>query len=268
MLYFIATPIGNLKDISYRAVEVLGEVDIIACEDTRNSAKLLNHYNIKKRTIAYHKFNEQNSADGIIALLKQGKNIAVISDSGMPIISDPGSVLVDKLKLNNLPYTVIPGANAALCALILSGITCDKFTFIGFLPEHSRDKKKLLNEIKDIKTTLVLYVAPHNVMADALILFEHLGERKACFVNEITKLYEKTFNFVLGQQIDFEPRGEYVLIVEGAKTAQRDLSLSIEDQLKILLSDGMTKNDAIKTVAKENNMQKNSVYQIALNIFK
>ena len=151
MLYFVATPIGNLKDISLRAIEVLESVDVIACEDTRNSLKLLNHYNINKKLIAYHKFNERNSADGIISLLKQGKNIAVISDSGMPVISDPGGILIEKLKQNNLEYTVVPGANAGLCALLLSGLSSTTYTFVGFLPEQNKDRKKLIEYIINYK---------------------------------------------------------------------------------------------------------------------
>ena len=142
MLYFVATPIGNLEDISFRAVNVLQSCDVIACEDTRHSAILLNHYNIKAKTIAYHKFNEQNSADGIIALLKEGKNVAVISDAGMPVISDPGNILAKKLHENNIKYTIIPGANAGLSALVLSGFDATKFAFFGFLSEKNKVKAK------------------------------------------------------------------------------------------------------------------------------
>ena len=172
MLYFVATPIGNLKDISLRALEVLNFVDIIACEDTRKSLILLNHYNIKKRLISYHKNNEKISAEGILKLLQQGKNIAVISDSGMPVISDPGSVLIDVLKKNNQPYSVIPGANASLSALILSGLNSKSFSFFGFLPEKNKDRIEFLNSIKNYTTTLIFYVSPHNLLKDR-IDFEH-----------------------------------------------------------------------------------------------
>ena len=195
MLYFVATPIGNLKDISYRAIEVLNSVDVIACEDTRNSLKLLNHYGIHKKLIAYHKFNERNSADGIIALLKEGRNVAIISDSGMPVISDPGETLISKLKENDISYTVIPGANAGLSALILSGLNANRFTFVGFLPDDKKEKSLILNEIKDHRETLIFYVAPHDVVKAVKELFIALGKRRAVLVNEITKLYEKVYEF-------------------------------------------------------------------------
>lgn len=267
MLYFVATPIGNLKDISFRAIEVLQSVDVIACEDTRNSLKLLNHYNINKKLIAYHKFNERNSADGIIALLCQGKDVAVISDSGMPVISDPGSVLIEKLKQNNLDYTVVPGANAGLCALLLSGLGSSTYTFVGFLPEQNKDRKKLMQDIKTYKSTLMFYVSPHSLFKDIKFLHENLGERKACLVNEITKLHEKTLSFCLGEELEIEPRGEYVLVVEGAGEVEVVVSdESIEDQLKQLIQDGVRKNDAIKQVAQKNNISRNEVYKIAINL--
>lgn len=148
MLYFVATPIGNLKDISFRAVEVLKSVDVVACEDTRTSLKLLNYYDIKKPLISYHKFNEKNSSDGIIKLLREGKNVAVISDSGMPVISDPGEILSQKLCEENLEFTIIPGANAGLSALVLSGFDAKNFAFLGFLPENNKEKAKNLKILK------------------------------------------------------------------------------------------------------------------------
>lgn len=266
MLYFVATPIGNLKDISMRALEVLNSVDIIACEDTRNSLKLLNHYNIHKKLIAYHKFNEDNSSDGIIELLNQGNNIAIISDAGMPVISDPGEKLIQKLKQNNIEFTVVPGANAGLCALLLSGLDASRFTFVGFLPDNKKEYKTLMAEIKHYKTTLVFYVAPHDVCSVSKKLFEDLGQRRAVFVNEVTKMFEKTHEFVLGDELDFEPKGEYVLVVEGnvSKEINDLLSLSIDEHLKYYLSLGLDKNEAIKKVAKERGITKNEVYQVAI----
>ena len=268
MLYFVATPIGNLKDISLRALETLKEVDIIACEDTRNSLKLLNHYDIHKKLIAYHKFNENNSSDGIIDLLKQGKKIAIISDSGMPVISDPGQTIISKLKQEDLPYTVIPGANAGLSALILSGLSANRFTFVGFLPDDKKEKKLLLADIKNHKETLVFYVAPHDVKRVVKELYLSLGQRKAVLVNEITKMYEKTFEFELGYELDFEPKGEYVLVVEGNLSyPDKDFDdMTIEEHLKYYISLGDSKNDAIKKVAKERSLSKNEVYQVAIKL--
>lgn len=268
MLYFVATPIGNLKDISYRAIEVLNAVDVIACEDTRNSLKLLNYYNIHKKLIAYHKYNEDNSSEGIIALLNEGKDVAIISDAGMPVISDPGETIIKKLRENNIDYTVIPGANAGLCALILSGLDASRFTFVGFLPDDKKMRENLLAEIKDYKTTLLFYVAPHDVISVCEKLYNVLGKRKAVLVNEITKMYEKTFNFNLGDEINFEPKGEYVLVVEGSKKIEvNDLKcLSIKDHLLYYINLGETKADAIKKVAKERGVNKNEVYQVAIDL--
>lgn len=268
MLYFVATPIGNLKDISLRALEVLNSVDIIACEDTRNSLKLLNHYNISKRLIAYHKYNENNSSNGIISLLKEGKNIAVISDSGMPVISDPGYVLIKELKQNNLEYTVIPGANAGLSALILSGLSAERFSFVGFLPDDKKEKEKLLSEVKDYHSTLIFYVAPHDVVKTIKELYGVFGKRRAVLVNEITKLYEKTFEFELADNVEYEPKGEYVLVVEGCGFDKNNdtANMTIEEHLKYYINLGISKPDAIKTVAKERGIHKNEVYQIAINL--
>ena len=268
MLYFVSTPIGNLKDITLRALEVLKNVDVIACEDTRNSLKLLNHYDIHKKLIAYHKFNEKNSSDGIIALLNEGKNVAVISDAGMPVISDPGQTLIEKLKQNNLEYTVVPGANAGLCALLLSGLDSTKFTFIGFVPDDKKQREKLLNEVKEYKSTLIFYVAPHDVTEIVKQLHESFGTRKACLVNEITKMFEKTFDFELSQNFEFDAKGEYVLVVEGNKQEEQNdfASMSIKEHLLYYINLGEDKNSAIKKVAKQRGLPKNEVYQVATQI--
>lgn len=268
MLYFVATPIGNLKDISLRAIEVLNSVDIIACEDTRNSLKLLNHYNIHKKLISYHKFNENNSSDGIIELLNQGKNIAIISDSGMPVISDPGETIIEKLKQQNIPYTIIPGANAGLSALVLSGLNANRFTFVGFLPDNKKERTKILKQIKHHSETLIFYVAPHDVLKTVTDLYLELGCRNAVLVNEITKMYEKTFEFTLCENLDYTPKGEYVLVVEGLKeTDETDFeNMTIAQHLSYYINLGENKTDAIKKVAKERGISKNEVYQIAINL--
>ena len=265
MLYFVATPIGNLGDITLRALETLKNVDIIACEDTRNSLKLLNHYQINKKLIAYHKFNEKNSADGIIALLKQGKNIAVISDAGMPVISDPGETLIKKLKSENLPFTIVPGANAGLCALLLSGLDGSRFSFVGFLPDDNKERKKLLNIVKEYDQTLIFYVAPHDVKRIVKELYLYFGKRRASLVGEITKLHEKCFDFTLCDELELEAKGEYVLVVEGNKNIIDDFGeMTIAQHLKYYISLGESKNDAIKKVAKERGINKNEVYKVAI----
>ena len=266
MLYFVATPIGNLKDITLRALEVLNSVDVIACEDTRNSLKLLNHYDIRKKLIAYHKYNEDNSSEGIIKLLNDGKDVAIISDAGMPVISDPGDTIIQKLKEKNIPYTVVPGANAGLCALILSGLNSSRFTFIGFLPEDKKECNNLLNDIKNYRTTLLFYVAPHDIFSITNKLFNVLGKRKAVLVNEITKLYEKSYSFNLGEKLEIEPKGEYVLALEGncLKEINELNELSIEEHILYYLNLGENKNDVIKKVAKERGVNKNEVYKVAI----
>lgn len=268
MLYFVATPIGNLKDMSFRAIDVLNMVDVIACEDTRNSLKLLNHYNVHKKLITYHKFNENNSANGIIELLQAGKNVAIISDSGMPVISDPGETIIGKVKELGLPYTIIPGANAGLSALILSGLNANRFTFVGFLSDDKKERMRTLDDIKYHKETLIFYVAPHDVLKIVKQLYQVLGARRAVLVNEITKMYEKTYDFTLCDNMDYEPRGEYVLVVEGMRDeGQNDLlEKTIKEHLQYYMSLGESKNEAIKRVAKERKLAKNEVYQEALKI--
>ena len=259
MIYFVATPIGNLKDITLRAIEVLESVDVIACEDTRNSLKLLNHYNIKKKLIAYHKFNERNSADGIISLANEGKNIAIISDSGMPLVSDPGHILVSRLKEEEIPYTVIGGVSASLSALVLSGLETDKFLFLGFLPERKPDK--FLEKYKDVEASLIFYIAPHSLVKDLKLISDVLGKRTASLVNEISKMYEKTHNFTLGDEIPFEPRGEYVLVIEGAKERGSRLNeLGVNEHIEFYIQTGMDSKEAIKKVAKDRGVSKSEIY--------
>ena len=264
MLYFIATPIGNLKDISYRAVETLKEVDEIACEDTRHSLTLLSAYGIKKPLFSYHKFNEREECEKIVQKLKDGKNIAVISDAGMPVISDPGSVLINALRENGLEFTVIPGANAALSALILSGFNAERFCFLGFLPEKKSDRENLLNEYKNISATLIFYSAPHDVKKDIETLFSVLGERNAAAVKEITKIHERVEFFNLKDGLKSEPKGEYVLIVEGAKKNAEYDNLSEEEHIKMYVDGGMDKKEALKRVAKERGVPKSSLYKYTI----
>lgn len=265
MLYFVATPIGNLKDVSARAIEVLGSVDEIACEDTRHSLTLLNRLGIKKPLFAYHKFNERAAAEMITEKLKAGKNIAVISDAGTPLISDPGKTLVDMLKENNLEYTVIPGACALINALVLSGLDCSKFTFLGFLPEKSGERKRFLEKYKSIDTTLAFYCAPHDLKKVISTLYEVLGDRKAVAVKEITKLHETVEEFRLKDGISSEPKGEYVILVEKSENNNSFLELTEEEHIKAYIASGMDKKEALKAVAKERKVSKSSLYKYTVN---
>lgn len=265
MITFVSTPIGNLSDISMRALDVLRSADIIACEDTRTSMKLLNHYGIRTKRIAHHKFNEQESSNGLISLAAEGKNIAVISDAGTPALSDPGSVLMEKLTEKKIPFTVVPGANALLPALQLSSFCKGPFTFLGFLPEKNADRKKLLEDFASVPSALVFYLSPHGMSAALAAVFAALGARKACLVKEITKLNESVLHFVLGEEPSpsFIEKGEFVLVVEGIKqTAAADLTaLSVFEHVQFYINLGETKNNAVKLAARDRGVKKDVVYQ-------
>lgn len=261
MLYFVSTPIGNLDDISYRAVDILRSCDIIACEDTRHSKILLDHYDIKAKTIAYHKFNEQNSADGIITLLREGKNIAVISDAGTPIISDPGNILAKKLIKNEIKFTIIPGANAGLSALVLSGFDATQFAFFGFLSEKSKELKSQLADIAKFNGSKIVYSSKYNINKDLKSLFEVLGSVKVAIVSEITKLHESVRFATLPFTLD-DPKGEFVLVIEQGeviiKTPSDDI---IVKELKYLLKEN-EKQDAFKILKEKYNLKKSYIYNL------
>ncbi len=267
MLYFVGTPIGNMSDISKRALETLSSVDVICCEDTRHSLKLLNFYNIKKQLISFHKFNEAKEVEAIISLLNEGKNIAVISDAGMPIISDPGNILSKTLRERSIDYTVIPSGTAFVSALILSGLNAERFTFIGFLPEKKKDREKLLKERKNYTETLIFYSAPHDINKDLKDLCNVLGDRKVAVVKEITKIHESVYISTLNNANIEEPKGEYVIVVEGSKEIEEDKFslLSIEEHINLYISRGMSKKDALKQVAKERGISKNELYKYTIN---
>jgi len=264
MLYFVGTPIGNLKDISLRALEVLKSVDEIACEDTRHSLGLLNAYEIKKPLFSYHKFNEKECSEKIIEKLKEGKNIAVISDAGMPVISDPGNVLAQMLIENGLEFTVIPGACAFVSALVLGGLDSSRFCFLGFMPEKQSERKEFLQKYKDLDLTLIFYCAPHDIKRDIESVYSVFGQRRAVAVKEITKLYERAEQFNLEDGIKSEPKGEYVLLVEGAKIENENLKLSEKEHIELYIAQGLDKKDALKKVAKERGVSKSSLYKYTI----
>ena len=267
MVYFVATPIGNLKDITLRALEVLRSADVIYCEDTRHSMVLLNAYDIKKPLKACHKFNEREAAEKIISDAVQGKEIAVISDAGMPVISDPGNIVCGELKKAGVEYTVIPGANAALSALILSGLSCDKFTFVGFLPHKAGARKELLQKFKTVQSTLVFHVAPQDITPHICSIYEVFGNRKACAVREITKLHEEAIPFMLEDGFQGEKRGEFVLVVEGAKDEENPLcKLSEKEHILHYMSGGMSKKDAVKQAAKDRGLSKSELYAFSIDL--
>ncbi len=267
MIYFVATPIGNLNDISLRALETLKNVQVIACEDTRTSKVLLDKFEIKnKLLVSYHKFNEQESSQNIIKLASEGKDIAVISDAGMPGISDPGKILAKKLVEAKIDFTVIPGASALTTALVLSGFDSRNFFFAGFLPEKKVEKDKLLSQISTLSSTLIFYVSSHNIKKDIQYLFEQLGNRKACLVKELTKVFETKYYFSLFSLPEIDERGEFVLIVEGNNESLDFDSMTIQEHVLFYVNLGFSKNDAIKKVAKERGKSKNEIYMQVLNI--
>ncbi len=261
MLYFVSTPIGNLLDISFRAVDVLRSCDVIACEDTRHSKILLDHYEIKAKTIAYHKFNENNSADGIIALLRDGKNVAVISDAGMPVISDPGNILAKKLIENDIKFTIIPGANAGLSALVLSGFDATKFAFFGFLSEKNKELKLQLNDIKSFNGTKIIYSSKYNLNKDLDSLYSALGSVNVAIVSEITKMNEKVEFATLPYNYE-NPKGEFVVIIENKEQEKTEIT---DEKLLIEMQDLLKENDkqtVFKTLKEKYNLTKSYIYNL------
>lgn len=264
MLYIVGTPIGNMKDITYRAVEVLRSVDEIACEDTRHTLGLLNAYEIKKPLFACHKFNERAASDKIIEKLKEGKNIALVTDAGMPLISDPGCLLVKDLIANGLEYTVIPGASAFVCALIMSGLLDYRFSFVGFLPDKKSDCEKLLEKYAEADCPLVFYCAPHDVDDTVKRLYDAFGNRKAVCVREITKTFEQRVEFMLEEGYCGEKKGEFVIIVDGAKETEKRYEMPVNEHIALYLNKGYSKKEAIKAVAKDRGVNKNEIYMQAI----
>ena len=276
-LFVVGTPIGNLGDITYRAVETLNSVDIILAEDTRNTLKLLTHFNIKKSLISYEKHTEQKKISQVVKLLDEGKDIALVSDAGMPIISDPGQNLVSYLRGNDYNVIITPGVTALITAIVGSGFDSSKFTFEGFLSISKKQRKKHLEDIKNEKRTMIFYEAPHKILYTLKDLLEALGDRKICICRELTKIYEEYKITTIKQAIEYIDKngikGEIVLIVEGKnkETIEEDLQkkiLSIPNAtlVKEYINSGMDKKDAIKAVAKEKAIPKNEVYKDCLDL--
>lgn len=276
-LYLVPTPIGNLKDITLRALEVLENVDLIAAEDTRQSLKLLNHFKIKKPLFSYHQHNEQGKSLDIIKRLTEGQNIAIITDAGTPGISDPGSVVVIKCIEANINFEVLPGATAITTALVYSGLDTTKFLFRGFLPRENKPRNEVLDEIKDYRETVIFYEAPHRLNSTLEYLREKLGNRRIAICRELTKMHEQIYRGTIEEGISYfeanRPRGEFVLVLEGKtdeeiKTEKESLwiDLSIEDHLIKVINEGIDKKEAIKIVAKERNLPKKEVYKYSMDL--
>ena len=271
-LYLVATPIGNLEDITIRALEILKKVDIIAAEDTRHTLGLLNHFNIKKKLISYYKENEKNKSKLIISHLLEGKNIAIVSDAGTPGISDPGEEIVKHAIENNIDIVPIPGACALINALICSGFTTREFCFIGFLTSRKKDRIEKLEELKKETKTIILYEAPHRIKNTILEIYEIFGDRKCMLARELTKIHEEFIRDNLSNLINIEEfRGEFVIVIEGNSISEKKRQLleinqmSLEDHYKYYENDGLSKKDIIKQIAKDRKVNKNEIYQYFLD---
>lgn len=264
-LYIIATPIGNLEDITLRALRILKEVDIIAAEDTRQTLKLLNYYEISKHLISYHRHNEETKSNYLIEKLKEGQNIGLVSDAGTPGISDPGEEVIKKAIEEGIEVIPIPGACAMINALIASGLDTREFSFLGFLPLNKKLRKEKLEEINFCTKTVILYEAPHKMKATLKDLKNYIGERRIVLARELTKIHEE---FVrkpieeLLQEID-NLKGEMILIIEAGEHKEEILEeISVEEQYSIYEKQGLAKNEIIKKIAKERKTNKNEIYQM------
>ena len=267
-LYLVATPIGNLEDITLRAIKTLQEVDFVAAEDTRHTLKLLNHLEISKPLISCYKENELIKSDAIISKLQDGKNIALVTDAGTPVISDPGETIVHQAIENNIKVVPIPGPCALITGLIASGISAKEFCFIGFLPVNKKEKTDKLSSLYDIDKTLIFYEAPHKLKNTLTAISGVLGNRKITLARELTKLHEDfTYGFVndILENMN-EPKGEYVIIVEGNQNNEDEVvnnlnTGSLENHFNFYKNLGYSKKDIIKMIAKDRNVAKNEIYQ-------
>lgn len=265
--YLVATPIGNLKDISSRALEVLKNVDYIASEDTRTTSSLLSYFGINKPMISYHEHNEQESSTKLIDLLKQGKSIAITSDAGYPGISDPGAIIVKHCIENDIPVSIIPGANAFLPALIGSGLDNNHFYFHGFLPSKPSARKKELEQLTNLTCTLIFYESPHRIKETLNDLLTYFPNRKMSLVREITKLHEEYIYGTINEiaQIDESTlKGEMVIVIEGNKIKEEYTEEELIEMLNKLISNGLSLKEASKELANELNLKKNYLYQLGL----
>lgn len=275
ILYLVATPIGNLEDMTARAIRILGEVDVIAAEDTRNSIKLLNHFDIHTPMTSYHEFNKYDKARELVSQLLEGKNVACITDAGTPGISDPGYELVVMAREAGVTVTAVPGCVAATTALTLSGLPTRRFCFEGFLPTDKKELAEILEELKVETRTIIMYEAPHRLLKTLKLLLDKLGDRKISVCRELTKKHEEIFATTLLAAVEHysanEPKGECVLVMEGAdrgemKRAEQQSwdNMPIEEHMAIYENQGIDRKEAMKLVAKDRGISKRDVYAALL----
>jgi 16S rRNA (cytidine1402-2'-O)-methyltransferase len=268
-LYIVATPIGNLEDITLRALRVLKEVDLIAAEDTRRSAKLLSHYGISKPVISYWREKERTRSDEIIRRLQEGQSVALVSDAGTPGISDPGAVLIRKAVEEHVPVLPVPGPSAFVAALSVSGLPLEEFTFVGFLPSRKAHRRKVLEDLSLECRTLIFYEAPHRVMDALSDMEETLGNRRAVISREITKIHEEVLRGHL-REIAAEigknkTVGEFVIIVEGRAEGNGPSGTDVLSEVRMLMKRGIGRKEAVRRIAREYGLSKNELYEKSLN---
>ena len=274
-LYLCATPIGNLEDITLRVLRILKEVDLIAAEDTRNSIKLLNHFEIKTKMTSYHEYNKIEKAAVLVEKMKQGQNIALITDAGTPGISDPGEELVKQCYEAGVPVTSLPGACACITALTMSGLPTRRFAFEAFLPYDKKEREQILKSLENETRTIIIYEAPHHLRKTLADCRNYLGNRQMTICKELTKKHEKKIRGTLDEMIHLyeeeDPRGEYVLVFEGLKIEdirkkeqEEWTKLSLQEHMDIYLEQGADKKSAMKSVAKDRGISKREVYQALL----
>lgn len=270
-LYLCATPIGNLKDMTERVINTLKEVDIIAAEDTRNSIKLLNHFDIRTPMTSYHEYNRYDKAAELICRLREGKDIALITDAGTPGISDPGEIFVNMCVEAGIRVTSLPGACACITALTMSGLKTGRFCFEAFLPAEKKERREILDELRDETRTIIIYEAPHHLKATLSELKDSLGNRRISLCRELTKQFEEVLHFTIEEAMEYydrnEPRGEFVLCIEGKdrKALKREEQLSwqeltIEEHMKFYEEQGLERRECMKKVAKDRGISKREVY--------
>ena len=273
-LYLCATPIGNLEDITYRVLRTLKEVDLIAAEDTRNSIRLLNHFEIKTPMTSYHEYNKIEKAYQLVAKMREGKNIALITDAGTPAISDPGEEVVKQAIINNIEIIPIPGACALINALICSGMNTKEFSFYGFLPLNKKLRKNKFEEIKKENKTIILYEAPHKITQTLKDLYEELGDINIVIARELTKIHEEFIRGKIGEIIEkySELKGEIIIIIEGNKINNseneiKDLlnNMTLDEHYEYYKKQNLEKKEIIKKIAKDRNVNKNEIYMELIN---
>jgi len=269
-LYICATPIGNLGDITIRVLDTLKEVDFIAAEDTRHTLKLLNHFDIKKKMVSCHEHNEMSRSAGIISRVIAGESCALVSDAGMPGISDPGEILIREAIKRNVEVVILPGPTAFASALVISGLNTRKFVFEGFLGHKKSERTKELEKLKFEKRTMIFYESPHRLKETLKIMGKVLGDRNISISREITKKFEETVrgpvSFCLEHFEAKDVKGEFVIVVEGSSEEEVEEEIDVREKLLELLDEGFTKKDAVKKISKDYNLHKNEVYQISLEI--